>query len=119
MHTVTAIFMKMQLFSVFESSENFPLGKNKNVIMLQIFSRMICNRFKMLKGKRFYLKFMKVHAWQGISSLCSEMLSWAWGILVAEAGLHTPCYLPLHSPQHKEGSRGQGPGLSCGKKRSK
>ena len=107
------------IVSVFESSENFPLGKNKNVIMLQIFSRMICNRFKMLKGKCFYLKFMKVHAWQGISSLCSEMRSWAWGILVAKAGLHTPCYLPLHSPQHKEGSRGQGPGLSFGKKISK
>lgn len=33
--------------------------------MLQIFSQMICNRFKMLKGKRFYLKFMKVHALAG------------------------------------------------------
>ena len=31
------------IVSVFESSENFPLGKNKNIIVLQIFPRMICN----------------------------------------------------------------------------
>lgn len=122
-------FMRMQLSLSLKTIKDSLLGKNKNVIVLQIFSGITGNRFKIFKTNTlpgtlwmrrptsaapFILQSTVLRCWSRLRWSPEERPG-------AKCSLHAlpPPTPDLHSPKNKEGRTGDAQDTAFGKKRSK